>query len=148
MRVSSILIGTGLLLASRQAAGRPVYKEVAHYFGFDVKQANNAGEAASNAINGLVSAVSSLDDLKPIIHPGVVSTINTVETFGGLVSSIVGWVVKLAVRYFYTSNLLNDTPYVGELIRNADALIKPEYRDALDSLAAKLVPTLTAAPFI
>ncbi|KAJ1728126.1 hypothetical protein LPJ61_004201 [Coemansia biformis] len=145
MRVTHIVIGVGVL--GRPSAARPVFKEVAHYFGLDATQAANAGNAASNAIDGLVSAIGSLDEFKPIIHPDVVSTINTIETFGGLISSIVGWVVKLAVRYIYTSDLLNDTPYVGELIRNADSMIKPEYRAVLSSLGAELVPTHTVAPF-
>ncbi|KAJ2802205.1 hypothetical protein H4R21_002506 [Coemansia helicoidea] len=110
--------------------------------------AASAGAAASSAISGLVSAVTSLDQFKPIIHPDVVSTIDTIESLGGLISSLVGWAVKVAVRYFYTSNLLNDTPYVGELIRNADSLIKPEYRAPLDSLAAELAPTLAGGPLI
>ncbi|KAJ2856749.1 hypothetical protein GGI22_003717 [Coemansia erecta] len=112
---------------------KPIYKEIAHSLGYDVQQAVAAGAAFRNGIQGLVSGVASLDQFKPIIHPDTVSTMNLVETFGGFVSSLVGWVVKLAVEYVYTSDLLNDTPYVGELIRNADAMIKPEFADLFES---------------
>ncbi|KAJ1648735.1 hypothetical protein LPJ64_000054 [Coemansia asiatica] len=105
----------------------PIYKEIAHSLGYDYVQASNAGAAVSDSIRGLVNAVGSLDQFKPIIHPDVVGTINAVENYGGLISSLVGFVIKLVVRYLYSSDLLNDTPYIGELIRNADHMIEPQY---------------------
>ncbi|KAJ1719671.1 hypothetical protein LPJ53_005606 [Coemansia erecta] len=120
------------------AAGNPIYKEIAHSLGYDYIQASNAGAAFNNGIRGIVSAVGSLDQFKPIIHPDVVSTINTVENYGGLAASIVGWVIKLVVRYIYSSDLLNDTPYIGELIRNADSMIKPEHASMLNSIQSNI----------
>ncbi|KAJ2851773.1 hypothetical protein IWW36_000918 [Coemansia brasiliensis] len=119
-------------------AGEPIYKEIAHSLGYDYVQASNADEAVSNGIRGIVNALGSLDQFKPIIHPDIVSNINTIETFGGFISSLVGWVIKLAVEYFYTSDLLNDTPYIGELIRHADSLIAPEFKDEFSSLDAEM----------
>ncbi|KAI9503036.1 hypothetical protein BX070DRAFT_226082 [Coemansia spiralis] len=139
MKVSQILIS--LALMANIVTSKPIYKEISHSLGYDVQQASAAGAAVSDGIRGLVNALGSLDQFKPIIHPDVVSTVNTVETFGGFISSLVGWVIKLAVRYFYTSDLLNDTPYIGELIRNADAMIKPEFSSLMRSLDANTVAT-------
>ncbi|KAJ2879630.1 hypothetical protein FB639_003041, partial [Coemansia asiatica] len=119
-------------IASKATLGaNPIYKEIAHSLGYDYVQASNAGAAVSDSIRGLVNAVGSLDQFKPIIHPDVVGTINAVENYGGLISSLVGFVIKLVVRYLYSSDLLNDTPYIGELIRNADHMIEPQYTSAL-----------------
>ncbi|KAJ1766130.1 hypothetical protein LPJ74_006029 [Coemansia sp. RSA 1843] len=121
--------------------------EIAHSIGYDVQQAVAAGAAVSDGIRGLVNGVTLLDQFKPIIHPDTVSSINTVETFGGLVSSLVGWVIKLAIEYIYTSDLLNDTPYIGELIRNADAMIKPEFADLFKSAdASSAMAEISATP--
>ncbi|KAJ2326486.1 hypothetical protein H4S02_002069 [Coemansia sp. RSA 2611] len=136
MNIHRILIGVGML--SGLGAGKPVFKEIAHSIGYDVVQAANAGAAVSDGIRGLVNALGSLDEFKPIIHPDIVSNINSVETFGGLISSLVGWVIKLAVQYIYTSDLLNDTPYIGELIRQADSMVAPEYKDVFSSLEKEM----------
>ncbi|KAJ2854454.1 hypothetical protein J3B02_002666 [Coemansia erecta] len=122
----------------------PIYKEIAHSLGYDYVQASNAGAAVSDSIRGLVNAVGSLDQFKPIIHPDVVGTINAVENYGGLISSLVGFVIKLVVRYLYSSDLLNDTPYIGELIRNADHMIEPQYTSALKSLETHVLSTHVA----
>ncbi|KAJ1661956.1 hypothetical protein EV178_006273 [Coemansia sp. RSA 1646] len=122
-------------------------EQLAHSIGYDVQQAVAAGAAVSDGIRGLVNGVTLLDQFKPIIHPDTVSSINTVETFGGLVSSLVGWVIKLAIEYIYTSDLLNDTPYIGELIRNADAMIKPEFADLFKSAdASSAMAEISATP--
>ncbi|KAJ2210436.1 hypothetical protein IW140_006298 [Coemansia sp. RSA 1813] len=145
MRISYISV----LLASSigSVLSRPIYKEIAHSIGYDVQQAVAAGAAVSDGIRGLVNGVTLLDQFKPIIHPDTVSSINTVETFGGLVSSLVGWVIKLAIEYIYTSDLLNDTPYIGELIRNADAMIKPEFADLFKSAdASSAMAEISATP--
>ncbi|KAJ1822578.1 hypothetical protein LPJ56_000658 [Coemansia sp. RSA 2599] len=142
MRLLRYLVSFGSIAAL--AGAKPIYKEIAHSIGYDSIQAYNAGAAASDAIRGLVNAVSSLDQFKPIIHPDVVGTINSVESFGGLISSIVGWVIRLVVNYLYNSDLLNDTPYIGELIRNADHMIEPQYTSAFKSLESEIVTTHVA----
>ncbi|KAJ2795314.1 hypothetical protein H4R20_005926, partial [Coemansia guatemalensis] len=108
---------------------------------------SNTGAAVGEGVRGIINALGSLDAFKPIIYPDIVSSINSLETFGGFISSLVGFVTKLAVQYVFTSNLLNDTPYIGELIRNADAMIKPEYKDALESLASEAVAMETASQY-
>ncbi|KAJ1808430.1 hypothetical protein LPJ77_002351 [Coemansia sp. RSA 2523] len=137
MKFQRILIGIGAL--SGLASSKPIYKEIAHSIGYDYTQAANAGAAASNGIRRLVNALGALDEFKPIVYPGLVSIINTLETFGGLIGSIVGWAVKIAVQNFYSSDVLNDTPYIGELIRQADAMIAPEYKDAFSSLDSNIM---------
>ncbi|KAJ2545531.1 hypothetical protein GGF49_000338 [Coemansia sp. RSA 1853] len=137
MKFQQILIGIGAL--SGLASSKPIYKEIAHSIGYDYTQAANAGAAVSNGIRGLVNALGALDEFKPIIHPEIVSIINTIETFGGFVGSIVGWAVKSAVQTIYSSDLLNNTPYIGELIRQADAMISPEYKDAFSSLDSNIM---------
>ncbi|KAI9477541.1 hypothetical protein IWW42_001349 [Coemansia sp. RSA 1085] len=145
MKVQQFLLGASMF--NVLVAGEPIYKEIAHSIGYDYVQAVNADEAVSNGIRGIVNALGSLDQFKPIIHPDIVSNLNTIETFGGFVSSLVGWVIKLAVEYFYTSDLLNDTPYVGELIRHADSLIVPELRDEFSSLEAEIASASVASQF-
>ncbi|KAJ2490945.1 hypothetical protein IWW37_002724 [Coemansia sp. RSA 2050] len=129
MRLKSLfaVAGSAVMLAT----SKPVYKEIAHSLGYDYVVASNAGAGASNGINELISI---LDQFKPIVHPEVASTIGTLDFFSGLISSLVGYVVKTWIRSFYTGSLLNDTPYIGELIRSADAMILPEYRQAVNSL--------------
>ncbi|KAJ1883012.1 hypothetical protein H4R99_000401 [Coemansia sp. RSA 1722] len=123
------------------SGAEPIYKEIAHSIGYDYVQASNAGAAVSDSIRGLVGAISNLDQFKPIIHPDVVGTINSLENYGGLISSLVGFVIKLVVRYLYTSDLLNDTPYIGELIRNADHIIEPQFTSAFKTLESEILAT-------
>ncbi|KAJ2080121.1 hypothetical protein H4R24_003289 [Coemansia sp. RSA 988] len=145
MKIHRILIGVGAL--GGLATSRPIYKEIAHSIGYDAIVASNAGTAVGDGIRGLINALGSLDVFKPIIHPGAVSTINTLETFGGLISTLAGFATKLAVKNAFNSNLLNDTPYIGELIRQADAMIKPEYKDALESLASEAMVIETVSQY-
>ncbi|KAJ2742342.1 hypothetical protein GGI20_004547 [Coemansia sp. BCRC 34301] len=132
MRLTSLLAVFGS--AAMLSASNPIYKEIAHSIGYDSIVAANAGLSASVDITELINALSGIDQFKPIIHPDVVSTINSVESFRGLISTLIGYLVKVMVRNFYTGNLLNDTPYIGELIRNADAMIAPEYKQLVSSL--------------
>ncbi|KAJ2006044.1 hypothetical protein GGI04_002017 [Coemansia thaxteri] len=118
------------------ANSNPIYKEIAHSIGLDLAQASSVGSAASSDMSAIISALGQLDAFKPLIHPDTVSTINTLESFSGMASSLVGLAVKLAIKHFYTSNLLNDTPYIGDLIRTADEMIAPEYKDMVDSIAS------------
>ncbi|KAJ2408395.1 hypothetical protein GGI10_004847 [Coemansia sp. RSA 2530] len=131
MRLKSLFVVVGS--AAMLAASKPVYKEIAHSLGYDYVVASNAGVGASNGINDLIGI---LDQFKPIVHPEVASTIGTLDFFSGLISSLVGYVVKTWIRTFYTGSLLNDTPYIGELIRSADAMILPEYRQAVNSFVS------------
>ncbi|KAJ2346520.1 hypothetical protein IWW50_005453 [Coemansia erecta] len=145
MKFQQILVSIGLL--GGLAASEPVYKEIAHSIGYDYIQAANAGAAVGDGIRGLVNALGSLDEFKPIIYPGIVSSLNTLESFGGIIASLVGWAVKLAVQYIYTSDLLNDTPYIGELIRQADSMIEPEYKEAFSSLDSKIMAAQTTGQY-
>ncbi|KAJ2096192.1 hypothetical protein GGI16_004945 [Coemansia sp. S142-1] len=112
-------------------SSNPIYKEIAHSLGYDAVLASNAAAGASNDVSELISI---LDQFKPIVHPEVASSISTISFFGGLISSVAGYIVKMWIKTFYTGNLLNDTPYIGELIRNADAMIAPEYKQVVSSL--------------
>ncbi|KAJ1862055.1 hypothetical protein LPJ73_000865 [Coemansia sp. RSA 2703] len=143
MKLLSIFAGVSSVAVF--ATGNPIYKEIAHSLGYDYIQANNAGAAFNNGIRGIVSAVGSLDQFKPIIHPDVVNTIDTLENYGGIAASLVGFVIKLVVKYIYNSDLLNDTPYIGELIRNADSMIKPEHASILNSIQSSIAMPTHAA---
>ncbi|KAJ2900834.1 hypothetical protein IWW38_000209 [Coemansia aciculifera] len=132
MRLASLFVVAGSVVML--ASANPIYKEIAHSIGYDNVIAANAAVAASSDLRGLIDALGAIDQFKPIIHPDVVDTINSVETFRGLLSALIGYYVKKAVRNFYTGDYLNDTPYIGELIRNADAMIAPEYKQVISSI--------------
>ncbi|KAJ2158454.1 hypothetical protein GGF46_003771 [Coemansia sp. RSA 552] len=139
MRVLRILAGCGVVM------GAPVFKEIAHSIGYDAELAANAGTFVSSGVGSVINALGSLDTFKPILYPAIVSALNTLEFFGGLISTLAGWAVKRAVGNAFTGDLLNDTPYIGELIRNADAMMAPEYKDMVSSLDRLLPPQTTGA---
>ncbi|ORX69716.1 hypothetical protein DL89DRAFT_257941 [Linderina pennispora] len=133
MKVFSWILVSGLVLSGtdKQATAAPIFKDVAHQIGYDAKQAAAAGDAVYNGLEALFSALKNLDPFKPIMYPEVAGTLGTIETFGGVISNLVSWVVKVAINYVYTSDIGNDTPYIGELIRQASAEVPPEYRSAI-----------------
>ncbi|KAJ2453149.1 hypothetical protein GGF42_003866 [Coemansia sp. RSA 2424] len=116
------------------ATAEPIYLDIAHSLGYDSGLAASAGAAASNGISELIGGLRNIDQFKPIIHPDVASSINLVESLGGLISSLVGYVVKIVVGSLYSSNILDNIPYIGQLIKSADAMITPEYKQVFGSL--------------
>ncbi|KAJ2782873.1 hypothetical protein H4R18_002022 [Coemansia javaensis] len=146
MRVSLVLIGAGLL--GRPAAAKPVFKEVAHYFGYDSIQAANAGAAASAGLDSVIGLLESLDTFKPIMYPAVVSALDAAESATRLIRPIFGWLIGLVVRFVYSSSLLNDTPYIGELIRAAESAAEIDFQSGLSSLDAELASMQTVASYI
>ncbi|KAJ2661705.1 hypothetical protein IWW48_002251 [Coemansia sp. RSA 1200] len=147
MKISSFAVLLVSAVNFSNVQGRPVYKEIAHSIGYDVQQATAVGAAVSDGVGWLVGALDALDQFKPVLYPPIVAIINTAETFGGLISSLAGYAAKLAVEYFYTGSLLNDTPYIGELIRAVDSMIKSEYASLFGSTnTSDAIARVTATP--